>query len=812
MKFKQIVQLGKRCCLSTILVLIIPATIVKAQVTPDGSLPTTVEQLLEIMKIEGGEREGNNLFHSFEEFSIPEGMEAVFENAMDIENIFTRVTGESISELNGILRTQGGANFFLVNPNGIVFGDNAQLDVGGSFIATTANSVQFEDGADFSANDAEEQPILTVSVPIGLQFEGNSGALVVNGNGSQTRISAIPPSPVAVVDEIGLSITSGKMLALIGNNVDINGGIITAENGKIEVSSIGEGDVNFRLTKKGLDFDYNNAQNFQNITLGSQALFSSRGDSTISLTGDNIELTDGSLILLQNTDFDSSGNITINAIESLVVKGTTSDRFASFSSLRTETLGEGNAANINISAKNFLLEDQGSISALTFGKGESGNIDVNIANSFKIKGVFQAPISSSVLTATYADGNSGNVRVLTNDLTATDGSVISSSSFGTGMGGNVWVTANEIELFGIGSNVIPTGIITNSLNTGKSGNVTIDTRELRLNQGATVNSTSLSGSGAGNVTINASDSININGQKQNFFSTISSSIVTVNEDIQNIFIIPKISSGNSGNVTINTPLLNIAQSGSVSVRNERTGDAGTIFINTEEINLGNTGNVIANSASGTGGNINLETDQLQLDENSTIAATAENDGDGGNISINTGSLIAKQNSQVAANAFQGRGGNLNINAQGLFLFDSPENIFSASSELGIDGTITINTPDINLQKELEPSKLEFITANEAIANSCLARKNQKGSFTVNRHDSFPRNPNSSYSDTSYSLTGIDSLTTTTKQPTQIQLKNSPSHQSIVPAEKMVETEDGRIFLVASPRKAESFFCQGAEEK
>lgn len=91
-----------------------------AQITPDGSVPTTVQQLQEIMRINGGERAGNDLFHSFDEFSIPEGMEAIFENAADIKNIFTRVTGDSISNIDGVLSTQGNANFFFINPNGIL--------------------------------------------------------------------------------------------------------------------------------------------------------------------------------------------------------------------------------------------------------------------------------------------------------------------------------------------------------------------------------------------------------------------------------------------------------------------------------------------------------------------------------------------------------------------------------------------------------------------------------------------------------------------------------------------------------------------
>ena len=113
---QQLVRVGKRLCLSTILFFGIPTALVEAQVTPDESLSTNVEQQGENqLNINGGEREGNNLFHSFEEFSVPEGIEAVFENASDIENIFTRITGETASSINGILRTQGGANFFLIS-------------------------------------------------------------------------------------------------------------------------------------------------------------------------------------------------------------------------------------------------------------------------------------------------------------------------------------------------------------------------------------------------------------------------------------------------------------------------------------------------------------------------------------------------------------------------------------------------------------------------------------------------------------------------------------------------------------------------
>jgi large exoprotein involved in heme utilization and adhesion len=268
-------------------------------------------------------------------------------------------------------------------------------------------------------------------------------------------------------------------------------------------------------------------------------------------------------------------------------------------------------------------------------------------------------------------------------------------------------------------------------------------------------------------------------------------------------------------------VLNVNSGATINVKNDGTGDAGTLSIDADLVNLNNFGSITAASASGAGGNIDLDTDNLQIDEGSQITAEAGNNGDGGNITINTNTLIAKKNSQVAANAFAGRGGNIDINAEGLFLFDSPSNIFSASSELGIDGTIQINTPDIDLQRELEQSELELLTTEEAVAGSCLARSSQQGSFTVNNGGGLPQSPNSNYSDLDTTLTGMTFPPPTPKQPEARQQSdaygkrsdalragyaNRQLNTSMLPAERMVKTENGRVFLVAAPQKPESLFC------
>ncbi|MFA9202068.1 MAG: hypothetical protein ACEQSC_00755, partial [Candidatus Nanopelagicaceae bacterium] len=154
----------------------------------------------------------------------------------------------------------------------------------------------------------------------------------------------------------------------------------------------------------------------------------------------------------------------------------------------------------------------------------------------------------------------------------------------------------------------------------------------------------------------------------------------------------------------------------------------------------------------------------------------------------------------------GKGGNITINTQGLF---APNNLTNASSELGIDGEIQINTPDINLQKELEQSELEILTAEQAIASSCLARSNQQASFTVGGNGGLPKNSSSNYSDANFSLTGVGSLPVV---PVKAAPTQRNQNQALIPAEKMVQTADGRIFLVTAPQKVKSLFCSPAKDK
>ncbi|HEY9701596.1 MAG TPA: filamentous hemagglutinin N-terminal domain-containing protein, partial [Allocoleopsis sp.] len=143
--------------------LTIQTTKVNAQIIPDNSLNTAVSCNSGICNIMGGKIAGTNLFHSFYNFSIPSFGEAYFNNANNITNIINRVTGSNTSNIDGKISANGSANVFLINPNGIVFGSNASLNIGGSFVATTAPIMQFGNIGNFGVNTGNDVSLLTVN-------------------------------------------------------------------------------------------------------------------------------------------------------------------------------------------------------------------------------------------------------------------------------------------------------------------------------------------------------------------------------------------------------------------------------------------------------------------------------------------------------------------------------------------------------------------------------------------------------------------------------------------------------------------------
>jgi filamentous hemagglutinin family protein len=232
-----------------------------AQVTSDGTVNTQVTENGNTAEITEGETRGDNLFHSFEDFSVETGNEAFFNNADSISNIFSRVTGGNVSDIDGAIRANGSANLFLINPSGIMFGENASLNIGGSFLGSSASSILFEDG-EFSATDLDNPPLLTVNAPIGLGFRDEPGDIVnrssVNGN--------------------GLEVLPGQAIGLIGGDVNFEGGVVFAPGGKVQLGGLAEtGTVS--ISEQGdLSFSDDVSRGDINLTEASLVAVGSIGD------------------------------------------------------------------------------------------------------------------------------------------------------------------------------------------------------------------------------------------------------------------------------------------------------------------------------------------------------------------------------------------------------------------------------------------------------------------------------------------------------------------------------------------------------
>lgn len=727
-----------------------------AQITPDSTLPNNSNVRLDgnTFNITDGTQAGSNLFHSFKEFSVPAGSTAAFNNPANIQNILTRVTGGSVSNIDGLIKANGTANLFVINPNGIIFGENAQLDIGGSFIASTASSLKFADGLEFSTSNPVSTPLLTINVPIGLQFGTNPGNIVGQGSGYDLSVQAPLFSPVTVGNNsTGLRVSPGKTLALVGGNVDLQGITLTAEQGQIELGSVSDGQVSLNPVSSGFALSYQDVQNWRDIRLSQKALANASGGGSIQVQGNNISLTDGSLMLIQNQGEQFGGSISANAAQSLEVNGTNLDGSLN-GGLRSETIGSGSGrgADIAIATKHLFVQRGAAIITRSFSPAQAGNLTVNASDSVQVMGVsaIRPAVISSISAMVFNSGDAGDVTLSTKRLTIRNGGAIASSTLGKGRGGQVTIDAlDSVELIGMSSFFAPSLVNALATSTGDAGKVIINTSSLRLRSGGTVSSGTFGTGNAGSITINAKESVEVSGRMLNATrpSSVESAAPILSENLQRFYRLPPKPSGISGDITINTPTLRVSDSATVEVSNQGLGNAGTLRVNANSILLDSGGAITAATASGEGGNIELQTGNLLLlRRNSEITASAAGSGNGGNININTPLIVAipTENSDITANSINARGGNVNINTSGIFGIqfrtqNTPlSDITATGRNSSLNGSVQINIQDVSPTSGLVNLPKIPIDAAGLIAQTCLA--NTGNSFIITGRGGLAPNP------------------------------------------------------------------------
>ncbi|MEM9274032.1 MAG: filamentous hemagglutinin N-terminal domain-containing protein [Cyanobacteria bacterium P01_F01_bin.143] len=787
------------------LILISPA---KAQIVPDNSLGaensivTPQDALTDL--IEGGAIRDHNLFHSFSEFNINDGARVDFANPEGITNILTRVTGNNISEILGTLSIDGGANLFLLNPNGIIFGENARLDLNGSFFATTAESYIFDQGQEFSSIQANPAPLLTVTLTPGLQIGNNSGSITVQNQGHKlTGGFFFPYEFNDIVD--GLQVSENNTIGLIANGINLTGGIILVPGGNIELTSVEEGLVKFQPQ---WELDTSEVTKFADIRLSNKSLIDTGGLNTgdLKLQGKNIILENGSVAVIRNLGTNDFGNIQVKATESIDISGsilngeappvsstTSSPTGVIYSGFVTENLGSQQGGNIIVSGNNLFLSGGGAITTQTFSNVRMGSIDVDINELIAIENLssLNPTIISRITSSIYGRGHGGMMKISAKNLQMSDGGILAALNFGgLNEGGDVEVNvAENIIISGYNKfNFAPTFISSSTFGLGNSGDLIINTNNLILSDGGTVASDTLAVGNAGTLTVNATESINISGQIPKIFlvSGIKSNTPIYSPVLREILGVPDFPTGDSGTILVNTPSLIVTDGGHVSVTSQGTGTSGSLDINTEHILLDSKGNISAFSSSEKGGDINLNIDKSLLLRNGSFinaeaTGTLSESVDGGNIIIDSELVTLSENSQINANAVQGNGGNVSITTQGLFI--SADSEITASSMFGLDGNIEIKT--INGDRFLEFNQLpdNFIDETKEIITSCNIGSNQ---FAIAGQGGLPENPGQYLRD----QTVWQDLRLLSNNPNQLPDNLSTSEYS--PKSKIVEAQTWKI--------------------
>ncbi len=683
-----------------------------SQIIPDATLPnnSTVLPVGSSFRVEGGTRAGSTLFHSFGEFSLPTGSEAFFNNALDIQNILTRVTGGKISNIDGLIRANGSANLFLINPSGIIFGTNAQLNIGGSFIASSASSIQLADGSFFSATNPTAPPLLTVNVPIGLQFGQAPGAIV---NRSQATDSS---SQI-----VGLQVQPGQTLGLIGGDILFEGGYALSPQGRIALISAGS-DSFFSLNpaQNGVSLENSGVPNFQDILLSGASVIdaSGVGGGEIQMQGKRISVRDGSQVLAITRGAESGGNLSIRASEAVEIAGTSADGLVP-SRLSTQTLSDGSGGNLTIETGALVVRDGAEVTTAAEGAGSGGNLDVRAAELVAIGGANPANFTR-LTTETIGAGKGGNLNIETGQFLLQGTAFLSTMALGTGAGGNLSVRASSgVDMFGTGFETLQLllgGALTGQLSptarigglyAGTAGNapggaISIETGSLNLQNGAVIFSPNFGEATAGNINISAANSVEI----------VAASILSPTG---------LGSSGSGGNIAISTRQITVRDGGVITATTLGNGSGGNIEINTSE----------SVEISGTLPGAVVPTGIV----NNTVVGT----GDGGDIRIKTGRLIDRAGGLIVANSggitgigiftTGGRGGNISIEAS-----DSIE-----ITGVSPDGTLTSGPGTTTFTQfpagNLTISAPNIVMSDGAIVSSATFNSGNGGTLTVNASES-----------------------------------------------------------------------------
>lgn len=655
-------------------------------------------------RIDGGAQRGSNLFHSFEQFNIDAGRGAYFANPAGVEAIFSRVTGGNPSSILGRLGVLGSADLYFLNPNGILFGPESSLDLQGSFLATTASAFQFGNAGFFSATAPEApSPLLTVN-PSALFFNQVAAGTIVNRS-----VTPISPGSTFLV---GLRVPNGQSLTLLGGDVQIDGGRLSAFGGRIDIGAVAAGGTVPLNPDGSLVFPNGLARGDVSFTNGAilDVLLGDKGD--INVTARNISvLGDSELQAGIASTFGAAGN----QAGDLRLNATGTVRIADGSLVRNRVNEDaiGNAGNVEIVANQLLLLDEAQISTSTLGQGNAGSVILTVGDRILLDGgdIFSRVGPETLDLDDSIQLQGGNIQITTGTLTLLNGAQLLANTEGQGSAGNIVIRAREdvtIQGRSPTDGTLPSAAFSrvDAGAIGRGGNIDIQSRNLFVLDGARLIAGTLGQGDSGDIIVNATGRVRFAGNGPAGQTSVAFSNV---EDA---------GIGNGGDIRITAVSVELADGAQLVASTDGQGDAGSVIIRaTDNVTLrGRSPNDVLPSAAfsrvgvdgnGRGGNIDIQSRDLFVLDGARLSAGTLGRGDSGDVLINAtgqvrfaGNTSNGQTSVAFTNVENdsiGRGGNISITAGTVEFLDGAQLVASTEGQ-GDAGSVTIRaTGDVTFR-------------------------------------------------------------------------------------------------------------------
>lgn len=791
---------------------------VASQVIPDQTLgvnqstvtPANVNGI-SIDRVDGGVSLGKKLFHSFQEFNIPVGKEVYFSNPNGINAILARVTGQNISNINGKLGVLGNSDLFLLNPNGIIFGGNARLDINGSFLASTAQNLISSNGSRFGNSNFQDIPNTDFEI-VGLEFSQTSGKIAVKGNGYNLTSPGLNNfSPLnRNGNPLGLRVKQSKTLGLFANEIEFDGGIVAANSGSIDIGSVSQGTIDLQKTQSRWLSNFNSIEFYSDINLSNNSLLENlgSGNQSITLTGKNIEINSGSLALIETNDSIQPLNqpldnkIQIKATDLVSIDEVSNKDFLIPSGLRTDNSGSNRGSDIFISARDLNVSNGGRITTFAYNAGAGGNIEINVRRNINLESFSKNPLAANsgnslIGTSTTLLGKSGDLSIKAENLRIIDSASLALSNFNVGEAGNISLDINNrIALNGTLRVISPGGdftpvnssISTITFGSKPSGNISIQTNSLYVEGGSILATLSIGSGDSGNIYIDATEFVEVNGFQPS--SKLSSFIVS-----------SSLATGNSGTIRINTKNLSLLDGGVIAVSSFGSGRVGFIDIKAKDsiavfgssspINssgiratstaldpaLSDIFNFSNNGPSGQSFGINIITNSLLVRDGGNISVQNDGPNDAGDLTIQA-NKIEIDNASIIGNSALGNGGDISLKANLLSLNNG--NISSSANGRGIGGNVNINS--------------DLVVAFGKSSISANAQNAQGGRITFNTLGFFP-SPQTEITATSDLGTQFDGTISFNNPDTDLELETAAVE---------VEPSKAEISSICRPSSTDSF--------